>query len=122
MGGFLIILARALIVSPVLIGAVLSGLDHASASAAFAKSYPALAAAYPFLLGGQAILGAVIVLGLPLHRTLSVLLGVVVVALALWKAPFWNFMGAEKALYTQLFFGLLAQTGGLLLIAAMPGR
>lgn len=119
MGSLFIIIARALIVSPFLVTAVLAGLDYPSAAAAFGDSYPQLASAYPVVLGVQVVLGLVVILGLPFHRTLSVLLALVVILLATVRAPFWNFIGEEEIYMLNVFVGAIAQAGGLILIAVM---
>lgn len=122
MGSLFIILARILIVSPIVVPAVLAGLDYTSASAAFAEAYPQLKSAFPAILGVKALFGLVVVLGLPLHRVLSVLLAAAVVFLATVEAPFYNVIGDERALMQSAFMGMMAQAGGLLLIAVMPKR
>ena len=122
MGSLVTILARALIVAPFLLPAVMAGLDYTASSVAFADAYPQLAQAYPVLLAAKGLLGLVIILGLPLHRALSVGLAALVVALAAWKAPFWNVIGEEAILLGQVFALTLAQAGGLVLVAAMPRR
>jgi uncharacterized membrane protein YphA (DoxX/SURF4 family) len=119
MGSILIILARALIVSPFLITAIMAGLDYGAASLAFAEAYPQLQAAYPVILGVQVLLGLLVVLGLPGHRIVAALVAVAVLAIGFWVAPFWNMPAAEMTATLNLFVGHVAQAGGLLLIAAM---
>lgn len=120
MGSVFIIIARALIVAPFLVTAIMAGLDYQAASSAFASSYPQVADAYPAILAVQAVLGLVMILGLPFHRTLGVILALVVVALATVRAPFWNFIGEQEVVMLNIFVGAMAQAGGLLLIAVMP--
>ncbi|MCQ8185785.1 hypothetical protein [Parvularcula maris] len=119
MGSILIILARALIVSPFLITAVMAGLDYSAAASAFADTYPQLAAGYPVILGVQVLLGLIVILGLPGHRIIAALVAVAVVAIGFWVAPFWNMPAAEMTATLNLFVGHVAQAGGLLLIAVM---
>ncbi|MEM9839761.1 MAG: hypothetical protein AAF830_11500 [Pseudomonadota bacterium] len=122
MGSVVTILARVLIVAPFLVAALMAGLDYPSASMAFEKAYPQMAALFPVLLGAQALVGVIIIIGLPLHRALAVAVAVVVVLLAAVRAPFWNVIGKEEVVMMNIFLGALAQAGGLLLIAAMPRR
>jgi hypothetical protein len=119
MGSILIILARALIVSPFLITAIYAGLDYSTAAASFGEAYPQLSAGYPVILGLQVLLGLVVILGLPGHRVLAAILALIVMALACWRAPFWNMIGTEETAMLNVFVGAMAQAGGLLLIAAM---
>ena len=122
MGSFFLVIARAFIAAPLVIGAALAGLDYSEASAAFAQSYPQFAGAYPLVIGVKALLGLILISGLPTHKTLAAILAVVVIALATVHAPFWNFIGEDRATMLALFTTSLAQAGGLLLIAAMPRR
>lgn len=122
MGSVVVILARALIVAPFLVAAAMAALDYPSASMAFGDAYPQMAGIFPVLLGLQALAALIIIIGLPLHRSLAVIVAAVVILLAVVRAPFWNVIGKEEVLMMNIFVGALAQAGGLLLIAAMPRR
>lgn len=122
MGSLFLVIARALIASPLVISAVLAGLNYSGASASFAEAYPALAGAYPLVIGVKALAGLILIAGLPTHKTLAAVLALAVVAFAVVQAPFWHFIGDERSSMTTLFTALLGQAGGLIVVAAMPKR
>ncbi|MFC3302145.1 hypothetical protein [Parvularcula lutaonensis] len=120
MGSLFIVFARALIVAPFLVTGVLGFLNYAEGAAAMAQSHPQLGAAYPVLMGAQLLAGVVILLGLPFHRILAVIAGVILLGMAAVCSPFWNFIGEEAMAAKAMFLACIAHAGGLFLIAAMP--
>lgn len=120
MGSLFIIFARALIVAPFLVTGILGFINYAEGASAMADSHGQMGAAYPVFLAVQLIAGIIILAGVPFHRIVAIIAGVVMVGMAVHCSPFWNFIGEEAMAAKTMFLACVAHAGGLFLIAAMP--